>query len=75
MVPIMIPITLYSLENARQEMETRTGHKYDIAIVRKAIRENKLRSIRVDDRTVVVTLEAIEEYLRKYSRFSRRKHD
>ena len=73
MAPITIPVTLYSLDNARQEMEARTGHAYDIATVRKAVREDKLRSIRVDDRTVVVTSEAIEEYLRKHARFGRHK--
>ena len=73
MSPITIPVTLYSLDNTRQEMTVRTGHAYDIATVRKAVREGKLKSIRVDDRTVVVTSEAIEEYLRKHAKFTRRK--
>ena len=73
MEPITIPVTLYSLENARQEMSDRTDHDYGIAAVRRAVRESKLKSIRVDDRTVVVTSEAIEEYLRKHARFSGRK--
>ena len=73
MAPITIPVTLYSLENVRQEMTERSKHSYDIATVRKAIREGKLTCFRVDDRTVVVTSEAIEEYLRKYGKFTRRK--
>lgn len=69
MTPIMIPVILYSLENARQEMTERTGHEYHIATVRKAARDGTLACIRVDERTVLVTSDAIEEYLRKHARY------
>ena len=73
MAPITIPVTLYSLENVRQEMEERSGHSYNVGTMRKAVREGKLRCLKVDDRTVVVTSEAIEEYLRKHGKFTRGK--
>jgi len=73
MAPITIPIKLYSLENVRQEMKKRSGHSYEVGTVRKAVREGKLKYFRVDDRTVVVTSEAIEEYLRKHGKFTRHK--
>lgn len=72
-MPITIPLTLYSLEDVRQEMERRSRHSYYIGTVRKAVREGKLRCFRVDDRTAVVTSEAIEEYLREHGKFTRHK--
>ena len=72
-MPIKIPITIYSLEDARREMEKRSRHPYDIGAVQKAIREKKLKNVRVDGRTVVVTSEAIEQYLRKYGKYTRHK--
>lgn len=72
-MPITIPVTLYSLEDTRQEMEQRSRHAYDIGAVQKAIREGKLKHARLDGRTVVVTSEAIEEYLNKYGKYTRHK--
>ena len=70
---ITVEVKLYSLENVRQEMTDRSKHSYSIATVRKAIRENKLKCIQIDQRTAIVTSEAIEEYLRKYGKFTRQK--
>lgn len=72
-MPVKIPVTIYSLEDTRQEMERRSRHPYDIGAVQKAIREEKLKHVRVDGRTVVVTSEAIEQYLRKYGKYTRHK--
>ena len=73
MPTIVIPMTLYSLEDAREEMEFRSEHPYRIETVRKAVRRGTLRHHRIDERTVVVTSDAIEEYLRKYGKFTRGK--
>jgi hypothetical protein len=73
MARITIPVVLYPLEDARQEMSDQAKHSYNIGAIRKAVRENKLRSVQVDDRTVVVTADAIQEYLRKYGKFTRRR--
>lgn len=54
-------------------MESRSQHAYGIGAVQKAIREEKLKHVRVDGRTAVVTSEAIEEYLHKYGKHTRRK--
>ncbi len=54
-------------------MERRAQHSYDIGAVQKAIREERLECVRVDGRTVVVTSEAIEQYLRKYGKYTRHK--
>lgn len=72
MAPITIPVTLYSLKDARQEMESRSNHPYRIESLRKAIREGKLKCFKVD-RAVLITSEAIEEYLRSHGKFTRRK--
>ena len=73
MARIVVPVTLYSLDAVRHEMEQRSDHPYHIGTVRKAVREGKLEHLKVDDRTVVVTSEAIDEYLRRHGRFTRLK--
>ena len=71
-MPITIPITFYSLEDARNVMEDRSRHPYRVASIRKAIREGKLKCYKVD-RATVITSEAIEEYLREHGKFTRGK--
>lgn len=68
MAGITIPVIVYCLEDAREEMSVLADHEYNIGTVRKAVREKRMDSIRVDDRTVVVTADSIQKYLRKYAR-------
>jgi hypothetical protein len=72
MSPITIPITLYSLRDAHREIEKRSKHHYHIKSIRKAVAVGNLKSFQVDH-TVLITPEAIEQYLREHCKFVRKK--
>lgn len=63
-----MPLTLYSIHEARQLMEEETTHAYDIEAVRKAARQGTLLCLWVGDQPLF-TRENIIGYLLRYGRY------
>ena len=63
-----MPLQLYSIHEARDLMEERTDHSYDIEAVRKAVRQRTLICFWMGQEPVF-TEENIMDYLRCHGRY------
>ena len=63
-----MPLTLYSLREARQLMETQTDHAYDIEAVKKAAKKGALICFWIGEEPVF-TEKNIMDYLWQHGRY------
>lgn len=63
-----MPLTLYSIHEARQLMEDETLHAYDIEAVRKAVKQGTLICLWVGEEPLF-TREHVMDYLHHHGRY------
>ncbi len=63
-----MPLTLYSIHEARNLMQDETDHAYDIEAVRKAVKQGTLPCLWVGDEPLF-TKNSIIDYLWRYGRY------
>ncbi|MFC2051271.1 hypothetical protein ACFLT4_00885 [Chloroflexota bacterium] len=63
-----MPLTFYSIHEARQLMEDETHHAYDIEAVRKAVKQGTLTCLWVGNEPLF-TREHVMDYLHSHGRY------
>lgn len=76
MTPVEVPVILFTLEDVRERVNEGlpSEDKIGIGTIRKAARDGTLRALEIDKRTVVVTPQDVEDYIRKRHESGRYRH-